>query len=89
MTVLKGPPDDREREKQLRQIGLYTAIPALLIAGPLVGYFGGSWLDGKLDTEPWISVVGLFLGFVASGREIASLIKKAQALDKQNDDNGT
>lgn len=29
------------------------------------GYFLGYWLDGKLGTSPYLSLVGLFLGIAA------------------------
>ncbi len=33
------------------------------IAGCVVlGVMGGLWLDGKLHTNPWFAVLGLFLG---------------------------
>lgn len=87
MPLLKGP-SGSDKAKGYRQIGLLTAIPAILVVAPLVGFFGGQWLDGKLNTDPYLAVLGVVLGFVAAGREIAGLIKKAQALDKEEDDDG-
>ncbi len=87
MPLLHGP-SGSDKQKSYRQIGLLTAIPAILVAAPLVGYFFGEWLDGKWNTEPYLAVAGVVLGFVAAGREIASLIKKAQALDSEDKDNG-
>ena len=79
-------PSGSDKQKGYRQIGLLTAIPAILVVAPLVGYFGGQWLDGKWHTEPYLSVAGVVLGFVAAGREITVLIKRAQALDKEDND---
>lgn len=31
-----------------------------------LGYFGGRWLDGKFDTQPWLTLVGFLVG-VATG----------------------
>lgn len=35
-----------------------------------VGLLGGAWLDGKLDTNPWLTLIGLFYGLAAAGRSI-------------------
>jgi ATP synthase protein I len=29
----------------------------------LFGFFGGRWLDAKLHSTPWLTVVGIILGF--------------------------
>jgi len=66
--------------------GLYLAVPGILLAAPTIGFFIGHWADGKLDTEPYLMIVGLVLGFVAAAREIYNLLKKAQAIDEERDD---
>lgn len=65
----------------MRQVALLTAIPALLVVGPIIGWWAGSYLDRKWSTDPWLMVVGIVLGFVASGRETWKLIKLAQSDD--------
>ena len=60
-------------------------IPILLAVGPLVGFFIGRWLDSKLGTEPFLLIVFLIFGFIASGREIYRLIKRAEE-EPGNDD---
>jgi F0F1-type ATP synthase assembly protein I len=30
----------------------------------LAGFLGGRWLDARLHTTPWLTVVGILLGFV-------------------------
>ena len=72
-----------EAGRRLRPIGLLTAIPFLLLVGPLIGYFAGDWLDRRFNTEPWFMVILIALGFVASGREVWSLIRQAS---KEDDD---
>lgn len=86
MGVLKPNPKDKSR-KDLSQFSLLAAVPTMLIAGPAVGFFAGQWLDKKFDTEPYLLILGIVLGFGAAGIEIYKLVKKAEQLDKeQNDD---
>lgn len=61
-----------------RQIGLLGTIPILLAVGPLVGFFIGRWLDSRLGTEPFLLVLFLIFGFIASGKEIYRLLKRAE-----------
>ncbi|MCP4633747.1 MAG: AtpZ/AtpI family protein [candidate division Zixibacteria bacterium] len=68
----------KEMYKSYRQIGLVGTIPMMMAAGPAIGYFLGSYLDKKLGTEPYLLLLMLVLGFVASGKETWNLIKKAQ-----------
>lgn len=80
-------PKKRKKKKersQYRQIGLLGTIPILIGVGPVVGFFIGRWLDGKFGTEPYLMIVFLIIGFVASGREIYGIIKQAEK-DIDND----
>jgi ATP synthase protein I len=67
-------PDDKQ--KRARQIGAYVTIPFVLAVPPVLGWFVGSWLDGKLGTEPYLMYLFLLLGFVAGFRELYRIIKK-------------
>ncbi|HWR84344.1 MAG TPA: AtpZ/AtpI family protein [Candidatus Deferrimicrobium sp.] len=67
-------------------MSLYAAVPALLLAAPLVGFFVGWWLDKKLGTDPYLKAFGALFGVAAAGLEIYQIIKKASAIDKEPDD---
>lgn len=62
-------PPGEDAYASLRSAGLLLSIPALLIIAPLAGFFLGVLLDRWLHSGPWLSIVGLALGFVAAGRE--------------------
>jgi F0F1-type ATP synthase assembly protein I len=66
-----------EKSQLIRQIGLLTVIPILLAVGPLVGMFIGKLLDQWLNTEPYLMYLFIVLGFVASGKEVYRLVKRA------------
>lgn len=61
---------------------LYLAVPTLLAASILVGFFLGQWADARLGTEPLMMIVGLVLGMATAGRELYRLVKKAQELEE-------
>jgi F0F1-type ATP synthase assembly protein I len=54
-----------------------VVIPILLAVGPILGYFIGNFLDKKLGTDPYLMILFIVLGFIASGREVYQLVKKA------------
>jgi len=60
-----------------RQIGILTTIPMLLAVGPILGYYIGDFLDKKLGTTPYLMMVFIFFGFVAAGKGVYNLIKRA------------
>jgi F0F1-type ATP synthase assembly protein I len=63
---------------------MLLAIPSLLIAAPLVGFFLGRFADSKFHTAPWLTLVGVAAGFFAAGREIASIVRKTQEEEKDD-----
>ena len=48
----------------------------------LVGLFGGRWLDGKLGTHHWLTVIGAGFGIAAGYRAI---YRAAQAANREAD----
>lgn len=68
---------DEEKYRFTRQIGLLTTIPALLLSGPAIGYFAGSYLDKKFGTTPWLMAILTGFGLAASIRQVIATIIKA------------
>ena len=60
--------------KQGRDIGTYTIIPMMMLAGPLVGYLLGKGLENMFGGEPWPGVAGMLFGMVAAFRQIFLLL---------------
>lgn len=69
--------DRRERYRSLRQVGLLTSIPMLLLISPLLGYGFGTLADRWLHCRPWGSTIGLLVGMVAGVREVVRIIRRA------------
>ncbi len=67
---------------QVKQLGILTTIPIILLVGPAIGFFLGSWLDRKAHSYPWFTIIFVFLGFIASGREVFRLLRQIQKDDE-------
>ncbi len=62
--------------KQVRQIGSYTLIPMMMMAGPAVGYGLGWLLEKQFGGKPWVSVFGILFGLAAAFQQIIIILKK-------------
>ena len=40
-------------------------VGTVLVAGIVLGYLGGDWLDGRWGTHPWLTITGVALGSLA------------------------
>ena len=60
-----------------RLLGLGFTLLGLLVAGPVVGYLVGDWLDRKFGTS-WLTWVCLLIGFAAAGRQIYLIARRIQ-----------
>ena len=68
----------------LKQAGLLTAIPFVLLVGPAIGYYLGTALDQRWPAAPWGMEGGVVLGLAASARVTIQLIQRARALDRDD-----
>jgi len=73
---------DDDKYSGYRQLAVATVIPVILVVAPLIGYYLGGWVDGKLGTGSVFSIIGLGLGFGSAAKEIYSLIKKSTGKPK-------
>jgi len=77
------PPEKKPQIEALRTAGLLLAIPALLVASPLVGLFIGMAVDRWLGTGRIFTGVGIVLGFVAAGRETYRIYRRVQQEEEE------
>ena len=63
---------------QVKQLSVLMTVPIILLVGPLVGFFIGSWIDRKTQHYPWFTIIFVFLGFFAAGREMIRLLRLIQ-----------
>ena len=72
---------DDKNNRFIRQVGLLTTIPVMLLSGPLIGFLIGDYIDKRFGTTPWFMVLCLMLGIVASIRQTINIIRKAGKKD--------
>jgi ATP synthase protein I len=72
-----------DRGKQLKAFARVGAVGIELALSTVIGMLGGQWLDRKLSTAPYLTLVGLVLGVIAGFR---SLLQAARPKPKPPDD---
>ncbi len=70
--------------KQATDIGTYTLIPMMMLAGPIVGYGLGWVVEKQWGGAPWTSAGCLLLGVVAAFRQIFLLLARKAEADKHS-----
>jgi hypothetical protein len=68
--------DDDPDRRGLREVGIYTTIPMLLLAGPALGYWLGLQAQNRWGHDPWFAVGGAVFGLAASIRQIVKVIRR-------------
>ena len=68
---------------QVKQLGVLTTVPIVLLVGPAIGFFVGSWIDRKANIYPWFTIIFVGLGFVGSAREVFRLLKEVLKEDEE------
>ena len=64
--------------KQLKAFARFGALGIELALSTVIGLLAGLWLDGKLSTSPYLTVVGLLLGVIAGFRSLYLAARKSQ-----------
>ena len=54
----------------LRQFALYSHVGIMFPVAIALGFFAGYALDGWLGSRPWLSLLGIALGFAAATRNL-------------------
>ncbi len=83
--LLTGRLGDANKQRRARDLGTYTLIPMLMLAGPAVGYGLGLLVQRQWGGEPWPAVVGVLLGMLAGFRQVFLLLAGIQKRQRNRD----
>ena len=71
-------------------MGSYGTVGLEVILSVLVGFLGGTFLDDKLGTKPWLTLIGFAYGVAAAARALyraaRRATKEAEDLDRRERD---
>jgi len=71
--------------QDLKGLGTYGTVGLEFALSVLFGLFGGQWLDKKLGTAPWLTLIGLGFGMAAGIRSLWRALKAAQREIEEED----
>ena len=78
-TDRRGVTLDDKTGRRARDIGLYTVIPMMLLAGPASGFLMGMYIERQWGGAPWPTVIGALFGLGAAFRQIYLLLARKSA----------
>jgi len=70
----------RETRRVYKELAYFSSLGISVALAIFIGLGIGVWLDRKLDTSPWLTLIFLAFGIVAGFRNIALVIKRARKL---------
>jgi len=83
--IAERPTIDPETKKLWRIAGSTGAVGIEVAVAIAIGYFGGHWLDGKLHTGPWLTIVGFVAGIGAAVKALVRVTRAYQKKDQEED----
>lgn len=69
--------------KGVKTVGFVSFIPFILAAGPLTGYFVGTFLQKRFNLAPNWVFLGVVFGFLAAITEIVKILKAITRVNKK------
>ena len=70
----------RETRRAYKELAYFSSLGISVALAIFIGLGIGVWLDRKLDTSPWLTLIFLLFGIAAGFRNIALVIKRARKL---------
>jgi ATP synthase protein I len=69
-----------------RLVGDALQLGASIVFAIFIGFGIGYWLDGKVGTTPWLTIVFFLLGVAAAGRNVLIEVRKQLRSQKTTDE---
>jgi F0F1-type ATP synthase assembly protein I len=73
-----GKRDPKAPEPALVSMARYSGLGLQLAASVVLFLLGGRWLDGKLGTDPWLTLIGAFVGGAAGFYSLYAHLVRSQ-----------
>lgn len=70
----------RDTLRALREMAYFSSLGLQVALSIFIGLGAGVYLDGRWQTAPWLTLVGLGLGIAAGYRNIGLAIRKSRKL---------
>ncbi len=68
-----------------RLVGDALQLGASIVFAIFIGFGIGYWLDSKLGTFPWLTIIFFLLGIAAAARNVLIEVRKQLRSDKDKD----
>jgi ATP synthase protein I len=62
--------------RYIKELAYFSSLGLQVALSIFIGYGVGRYLDGKFETNPWLTVVFFLLGVAAAIRNLGLAIKK-------------
>ena len=69
--------------KGIKLVGFVTFIPFILAAGPLSGYFVGTFLQNRFHLSFYCVILSVAVGFVVAFTEVVKILKAVARVNKK------
>jgi ATP synthase protein I len=76
---------EEEKKRFIRQLFLLSSTGLSMVLAIFIGLAVGVFLDGKLNTHPWLTLIFLGLGIIAGFRNIFWFIRHYGTSDDKTD----
>ena len=68
----------KETKRALRELAYYSSLGLSVALAIFIGLAVGVFLDRRLETTPWFTLIFLVLGIIGGFRNIAIVIRKTR-----------
>jgi F0F1-type ATP synthase assembly protein I len=87
MTDARGPEEPRKPlVSRLSETISMSSVGLEIGLSVAIGALGGYWLDEKLSTGPWLTLVGLLFGVAAAAKRVIEITRLLSREEKRRDE---
>jgi ATP synthase protein I len=73
---LNGSALKKKDWRYIKELAYFGSLGLQVALSIFIGYAAGKYLDGRFNTDPWLTIVFFILGVAAAGRNLGLAIKK-------------